>query len=489
MVAKNERAVGMNARQHNRDPAVPPPGPQNQAAPQPLVAQAARPVRRRLALLALVVGTLAIVVWLGLPERPPRIENQAGTTSATAAKRPSAPPKEMLPPPPPTPPGFIDLSDLQGEGLTVAEFVALIGKAAALPLKCEVLQTAGVALRISAYDGVLQVPVQDAQALLSYAGLAASQPQKDAPLDVYPISPTERMWQLLLRDCDPDGPDWGALRPWRSFKVSSTLKFEALISGAQRSPDAGMITALAWALPGASRMVAVGEDGRVTQEFSGAPSPAELQAAEKLFVTLGSGSADPAVRRATALGLGGLLGVSSQAQLPPDSPVVQALAALLKDQHTEVARAAALAAGHSASVATLSLLAERLLKSSDRLVDQAVALVALTQAESLGRHLDREALGAENWERRRALYQTVSSWLAAPQTQQAGLHEPALAAAWLRAREVFCPGAGLAEQAKALEESLWLSGSYQAQLVALWADRTGERLASPSLRPALQRAV
>lgn len=502
-----------------------PPSQPATTSPQPHVIALARPRSWTATVLALVLGAAGSALWLGLREFSSRREDESSSPAFSRAGRNATPPVAARPAldarRSAAPPGMVDISPLRGEGLTVAEFMVLIEKAAASPVKCEVLKTPIGALRFSAYDGLLQIPVREALGMLRYAGLAVEQTQKDEPIKVNPIHSKERTLELLTAGADPDGPDWGALRPWRSFRVSSTLNVGALVASTEGVPEAGSVSALAWAMPGAQHLVSVADDGRVTQECSAPLSRAELQAAEKLFVKLAclSGDvADPATRAAAVSGLGELLRLNSQAQLPGVSAVVRALGVLLKDKDTEVSRSAALAAGNSAAVEMLALLVEQLLERRTACPDQAVALVALTHAESLGRRLDREALGAGNWERRRVLFQTVGSWLAgAPQLQPAGgdaagqgdaenlparqarpgsvAQEQPLSqaetqsAAWLRAAAVFCPSASVAERTQAIEQRLWQGGNTQAQLVVLSADRTGERLGAAALPAPLQVAV
>ena len=470
------------------------------------VVVAAAPERRRNALfafLALALGAATATAWLATRSRFAHpTSGDAAATNAQAARAaenplPSAEPQDTaagIAPAPisRTPPGMVDCSALRGNGVTAAEFIALVRQAAGAPDAGATDKAAAglLSLRLSGYEGDRLITAADAEGMLVYLGLTAGRDRGARDSGVQPLGSHERLWHLLAANADPDGPDWGALRPWRSVTISSGRSVGALLAECRAAPGAASLYALARALPGGSRVVSVSDDGRVTQRFVGPPSATELHAAETLFVE-SARAADSGVRTAAAAGLGELLGLNSQAQLPADSGLVTALGALLKDKDAEVAGAAALAAGKSASVSTIGLLASCLLEwRGTKPAELAAALAALTHAESLGRRLDAQALGAEQWERRRMLYQTVSSWLASTANEQkTDAANLGLAVAWLRAVEVFRGNNAFENCARTLGNQVWQTGDARAQFVVLSLARTDERFAAANLPAALRLGV
>ncbi|MCY3023133.1 MAG: hypothetical protein NTW87_29505 [Planctomycetota bacterium] len=82
-------------------------------------------------------------------------------------------------------------------------------------------------------------------------------------------------------------------------------------------------------------------------------------------------------------------------------------------------------------------------------------------------------MGAESWERRRALLATVRKWLVVfAGVYPASTADTAYAAAWLHAAEVFRPE-GMGEYTGALGERLRQSADPRGELIALGCDTTG----------------
>ena len=447
------------------------------------------PRRGRAVALILVLAAVLAVLWV-------LIERQAGRAHGTDARVAPAPVVAQQPALPPagatTAPDrgaapTVDVSALRGNGLTVAEHIARVGTG-----KCELNDAAAgpLSLRLSEYDGDLRITPLDALLMLRFAGLDVEMASAGGTLTVHPPHSGERVWDWLTANVDADGVEWGALRPWHSFRIASARPLATMLADTQAAPSTEALFALAWAVSGTSRVVRVGEDGRIKIQAGGTPAiAAEVQATRELFIRC-AGSTQPDVRAAAADGLGEILKLDSHAQLPADDPLVVALGKLMQDTDLEVANSAALAGGQSTSVSTLSLLTNCLLDWRDKPAELAVALVALKHAEFLGRRLDKSVLGEESWERRRAFFQAVRAWLASERSNsQAPTGGLRFVAAWLRAAEVFRPQMEGPEYAAHLQDRLWQNREPRGKLVALDLDRTGRLAASPSLPTQVELAL
>ncbi|HEY3319027.1 MAG TPA: HEAT repeat domain-containing protein [Planctomycetota bacterium] len=391
----------------------------------------------KLLLFVVVGGAIGVVLMLfagikTLPGRQPSVQKTTPAVQPATEVKPKAAEAK-----PSQASSLFSAAKLRGNGITLAQFAEELERALGAKIEWQPTELSAFAphLHVSGYEGDELLSPDDAASMLIYAGLQFERAKDSTGGRIRFRNSIERAWEILSADADPDGRNWGALRPWQALTIKDDRSFAEVLEAAKK-PSAASSGALEWAIAGSARSFTIDDGGRVASTYETKATDEQLQAAEKLLAALNA-DIKPLARAQIALTLGEILGRAPQAQFSAERPALEALRKLLEDADADVARSAALALGRSAAVAGLELLAGRLeswRQKADRLP---AAMLSVWQVESLGRRIPYDELGAAAFDRRRVLLDKVKEFLQATAREQTDLE---FIAAWLRLADVFRPG-------------------------------------------------
>ena len=365
---------------------------------------------------------------------------------------------------------LVSMKSLRGPGLSVQKFVELLTAVSSQSVHWESPDLAARAaqIRLSDYDGDELICTTDALDLLTFCGLTVEAHPPNSFI-IHEMTSEDQCWQLLASKVDPDGPNWGALRPWRALRFRDQRTLESILE-ASRAASPEDFNALVWAVGGSDRALKIEEDGLMHWESGRLPDELQLSAISTRVEELRKSTTyagDPRFRAAVANVLGAMLHRNSTVQLQFDHPALVTLGSLLTDSNVEVACSAALALGQSASVSGIKLLVNDLEREVIPPEVLTAILTGLYRAEVLGRRLDSDSLGFANWETRRELFAQVSSWVTVcARKVQPEKSDLVYAAAWLHEAEQFAPDMVASTYGDALRATLEKSDEPRAQWIA-----------------------
>ncbi len=431
------------------------------------------PARRDRRILLPLIASVAVATSMVLWFRPGSTKHsgQDAPVDSQSTKSSQSPPSDAVPSTPEiniTPAQFVSMDILRGGGLTAQKFITSINAANGHTVEWENpdVQKRAADIQLSEYEGDGRISVPEALNILTLCGFAVE--TRENNFIIRELKSEELLWGILSSKVDPDSPDWGALRPWRSLRFCDARSLDSILNDS-RSTTPGSSAALAWASGGGDRTINISDDGFVRRQVNVKLNDSQMVTVVSVLEGLKDNpaySANPALRVAAARVLGEVLGRDPVKTLTPDNPTLMRLETLLADPDGQVASSAALALGRSASVPSLNILVKTITSTNVRPQVLPCALAALWQSELLGRRLDSESLGQAIWESRRDLFSQVRNWIV-----ESSAHIPTnvnceYAAAWLLTAAQFASDSIQSECGTALRAVLKQSSDPRAQWIA-----------------------